>query len=215
MNPFELVAEARVDLGSRAARRLRRLGKTPAILYGGGKDPVPLLLQEKDVKKQLENEAFYSRVLTLRLGSVEEPAVLKALQRHPRSNSLLHIDFQRVQALETIAMRVPLHFVNEDGCPGKRAGGIISHLVIEAEVSCLPKDLPEFIEVDMANVQLGQSVHLSEISLPAGVVFVALAAGREQDPAVVTVQPPRGLSTEAGAGVEPGAEGGAGPATVT
>lgn len=211
MNEFELVAEARAELGSRASRRLRRLGKTPAILYGAGKDPVPLLLDEKDIKKQLENEAFYSHVLTLRLGATEEQAVLKTLQRHPRSSAILHMDFQRIRASETIAMHVPLHFINEDRCPGKRAGGIISHLLIEAEVSCLPKDLPEFIEVDMGRVELGQSVHLSELTLPAGVEFLALAAGREQDPAVVTVQPPRGLTAEAEEGVEPGTEGGLGP----
>ncbi|MFZ0257936.1 MAG: 50S ribosomal protein L25/general stress protein Ctc [Gammaproteobacteria bacterium] len=213
MNEFELVAEARAELGSRASRRLRRRGKTPAILYGADKDPMPLLLEEKEVKKQLENEAAYSHVLTLRLGgAAEEQAVLKALQRHPRSSAILHMDFQRVRASETIAMHVPLHFVNEDRCPGKRAGGIISHLLIEAEVSCLPKDLPEFIEVDMALVELGQSVHLSELTLPSGVEFVALAAGREQDPAVVTVQPPRGLAAEAEEGAEPGTESGLGPA---
>ena len=213
MNEFEFVAEARAELGSRASRRLRRLVKTPAMLYGAGKDPVPLLLVEKDIKKQLENEAFYSHVLTLRLGATEEQAVLKTLQRHPRSSAILHMDFQRIRASETIAMHVPLHFVNEDRCPGKKAGGIISHLLIEAEVSCLPKDLPEFIEVDMATVELGQSVHLSALALPAGVAFVALSAGREQDPAVVTVQPPRGLVAEAEEGAEPGAEGGLGPAT--
>lgn len=212
MNEFELVAEARAELGSRASRRLRRRGKTPAILYGADKDPVPLLLEEKEVKKQLENEAVYSHVLTLRLGAAEEQAVLKALQRHPRSSAILHMDFQRVRASETIAMHVPLHFVNEDRCPGKRAGGIISHLLIEAEVSCLPKDLPEFIEVDMATVELGQSVHLSELTLPEGVEFVALSAGREQDLAIVTVQPPRGLAAEADEGAEPSTEVGLGPA---
>jgi len=212
MNEFELVAEARAELGSRASRRLRRLGKTPAILYGAGKDPVPLLLEEKEVKKQLENEAVYSHVLTLKLGATEEQAVLKTLHRHPRSSAILHLDFQRVRASETISMHVPLHFINEDRCPGKKAGGIISHLLIEAEVSCLPKDLPQFIEVDMATVELGQSVHLSDIPLPAGAEFVALTAGREQDPAVVTIQPPRGLVVEAEEGAEPGAEGGLGPA---
>lgn len=213
MSEFELVAETRAELGSRASRRLRRLGKTPAILYGAGKDPMPLLLDEKIIKKQLENEAFYSHVLTLRLGPTEEQAVLKTLQRHPQNSAILHMDFQRIRASETIAMHVPLHFVNEDRCPGQRAGGIISHLVIEAEVSCLPKDLPEFIEVDMATVELGQSVHLSELPLPAGVEFVALTAGREQDPAVVSVQAPRGLAVEAEEGAEPGTEGGAGPAS--
>lgn len=212
MNEFELVAEARAELGSRASRRLRRLGKTPAILYGAGKDPVPLLLDEKEIKKQLENETFYSHVLTLRLGATEEQAVLKTLQRHPRSSAVLHMDFQRVRASETITMHVPLHFINEERCPGKRAGGIISHLLIEAEVSCLPKDLPEFIEVDMGSVELGQSVHLSDLTLPAGVEFLALTAGREQDPAVVTVQPPRGLTAEVEEGAEPGTEGGLGPA---
>lgn len=212
MNEFELVAEARAELGTRASRRLRRLGKTPAILYGADKAPMPLLLEEKIVKKQLENEAFYSHVLTLRVGPTEEQAVLKTLQRHPRSAAILHMDFQRVRASETITVHVPLHFVNEDRCPGKRAGGIISHLLIEVEVSCLPKYLPEFIEVDMANVEVGQSVHLSDLSLPEGVELVALAAGREQDAAVVSVQPPRGMAAGAEEGAEPGTEGGLGPA---
>lgn len=172
---------------------------------------MPLLLEEREVKKQLENEAVYSHVLTLKLGATEEQAVLKNLQRHPRSSAVLHLDFQRVRASEAISMHVPLHFINEDRCPGKKAGGIISHLLIETEISCLPKDLPEFIEVDMASVELGQSVHLSDITLPAGVEFVGLGTWREQDPAVVTVQPPRGVAAEAEEGAEPGTEGGLGP----
>lgn len=213
MEQFELTAELRSDLGSRAARRLRRAGKTPAILYGADKDPLALVCNEKELKKQFENEAFYSHVLTLRIGNSEEPAVLKALHRHPSNAKILHMDFQRVRATEALYMHVPLHFIHEDQCPGKRAGGIISHLLIEVEVSCLPKDLPEFIEVDMAKVELGQSLHLSELTLPPGVEFVGLSSGREQDPAVVTVQPPKGLVVEAGEEGEQAAEGGVGPAS--
>jgi large subunit ribosomal protein L25 len=196
-NEFEMVAEVRADTGSRAARRLRRRGQIPAVLYGGGKDPMALRIHENFLKRQLDNEAFYSHILAVKINGTQEQAVLKDLQRHPATGSILHLDLQRVRASERLYLNVPLHFVHEDQCPGRRAGGVISHLMIEVEVSCLPKDLPEFIEVDMSALEMGQSIHLSELKLPEGVELTALAAGKEHDQPVVTIQPPRG-------GAEPG-----------
>lgn len=204
-NEFEMVAEARADTGSRAARRLRRQGQIPAVLYGGGKDPMALRINENFLKRQLDNEAFYSHILAVKINGTQEQAVLKDLQRHPATGNILHLDLQRVRASESLYLNVPLHFIDEDQCPGRRAGGVISHLMIEVEVTCLPKDLPEFIEVDMSALEMGQSIHLSELKLPGGVELTALAAGKEQDQPVVTIQSPRG-GAEPGEGEE--AEGG-------
>jgi large subunit ribosomal protein L25 len=147
----------------------------------------------KDIEKSLENEAFYSHILTLNFGDHTESAVLKDLQRHPATNKVVHLDFLRVVAGEAIKVQVPLHFTNEDTCKGvKIGGGMIQHQMTEIEVSCLPKDMPEFIEVDMANVEVGAIVHLSDLTLPKGVTSVALSLGADHDLAVASVAPPKG-----------------------
>jgi large subunit ribosomal protein L25 len=198
MNEFELSAERRADVGKGASRRLRRAGKVPAIVYGGERDPMPVTLIQNELNRRLEHEAFYSHVLTLNLGEANESVVLKDVHRHPFKRQILHVDLQRVSADRKLHLHVPLHFINEDACVGRRAGGTIHHLATEVEVGCLPKDLPEFITVDLANVELGQGVHLSELVLPAGVelahpvspesdrpvVMVARAHGGEEGPAV-------------------------------
>ena len=196
MNEFEVVAQSRSETGTGASRRLRRAGKVPAILYGGGKDPIPLTLEENRVRKQIENEAFAAHVLTVRVGDEESQAVLKAVHRDPVSERVMHMDFQRISATSEIHMRVPLHFVNEDDCPGKRAGGIVTHLLVEVEVGCLPKDLPEYIEVDMSGLDVGEAVHLSELVLPEGVHVMALAQNPDNDQPVVSVQHPQKLEVE-------------------
>jgi large subunit ribosomal protein L25 len=178
---FTLNAEARSDLGKGASRRLRRLAsQVPAVIYGGDKAPVSISLLAKEVAKLLENEAAYSHVIALTVDGAVETVVIKALQRHPAKGHVLHADFVRVVAGQKLTAHVPLHFLNQETSVGvKQQGGEVSHSAVEVEVSCLPKDLPEFIEVDMAAVEVGQTVHMSDLVLPAGVELVALAHGKD------------------------------------
>ncbi len=194
---FELDVSPRNDTGKGASRRLRRLRNAiPAVLYGGAKDPVTLAVDHDAILHATENEAFFSHIITLKHGGDQkELAVIKDLQRHPAKRAILHADFLRVSDDHAIHIRVPLHFINEDRCAGvKTGGGRILKSMTEIEVTCLPKDLPEFIEVDMLEVGVGQSLHLSDIPLPEGVTSVALSHGRDGDLALATVQPPRGGS---------------------
>ena len=191
---FELHAEARLDLGKGASRRLRRLADLiPAIIYGGAKDPQPLSLIRKDVEKALENEALYSHVLTVNIGKAKEKAIIKDMQRHPAKNNITHIDFLRVDDKVALKLHVPIHFLNETACYGvKTQGGMIQHQATDIEVLCLPADIPTFIAVDMMDVETGQIIHLSDITLPAGVASVALALGEDHDLAVASVIAPKG-----------------------
>ena len=193
---FELTAELREDKGKGASRRLRRLAdQVPAIIYGGKEDPKPLTLVRKDFEKALENEAFFSHVLSINVGGNTEKAILKDLQRHPAKDVVMHADFLRVDDKVAIKVHVPIHFVNEDTCYGvKMEGGMVQHQVTDIEVSCLPADIPEYIEVDMAEVKSGEIVHLTDITLPEGVTSVALALGDDHDLAVASVIPPKGGS---------------------
>jgi len=193
-NAFELNATARTDLGKGASRRLRRLADmVPAIIYGEGKAPANISIPHKDIQKALSNEAFFSHIITLSVDGKSEQVVIKALQRHPAKPRIMHADFQRVSADHAIVVAVPLHFINEDKCKGvKLGGGSIIKNLNELQISCLPKDLPEFIEVDMTDLGVGESLHISQIVLPAGVTSVDLAHGHDADNAVVTVLAPRG-----------------------
>lgn len=184
---FEVNAEVRDVQGTGASRRLRRENRVPAILYGGGEEPRMLQIAHNQILKHLEHEAFYSHILTIRVGEETTKAVLKDVQRHPAKLQILHLDFLRVHSGDRIKMHIPLHFINEDAAPGVKAGGMVSHQRNEVEISCLAKDLPEFIEVDLAALDIGDSVHLSELRLPEGAEVVALAQGAEHDLAVVTV----------------------------
>ncbi|RYU59433.1 50S ribosomal protein L25/general stress protein Ctc [Methylolobus aquaticus] len=185
---FEFEAELRAPSGKGAARRLRRTSRVPGVIYGAGADPVSVSLDHNDVLKKLDNEAVYSHVLTIRVGGREEKAVLKALQRHPSRPIVMHMDFQRVSATEKLRVHVPLHFINEGTCPGVKKGGMVSRNLIDVEVACLPADLPEFLEVDLALLDLGQTFHLSDLKLPANVELPALAQGAEHDLPVVAIQ---------------------------
>ena len=193
---FELHAEVREDLGKGASRRLRRLAdQVPAIIYGGDKDPQPLTLVRKDLEKALENEAFYSHVLTINVGKEKQKAILKDLQRHPARESVMHADFLRVSENKAIKVNVPIHFINEAKSYGvKTQGGIVQHQETDIEVQCLPSKIPEYIEVDMLKVEIGQIIHLSDITLPEGVVSVALALGEDHDLAVASIIAPKGGS---------------------
>jgi large subunit ribosomal protein L25 len=193
---FEIVAEARDLQGKGASRRLRREGKVPGILYGAHKDPVAITVDHNELWKKLAHEAFYSHVLTLRLAGSTERVVLKDLQRHPWQPRVLHLDLQRVAEDERIVMRVPLHFLNEATCPAvKNQGAVISHLSSDLEVECLPRDLPEFIAVDLQQLELGTILHASDLTLPEG-VRVATLAHHGEDTAIVSVHLPRGATSE-------------------
>jgi large subunit ribosomal protein L25 len=209
---FNIIAEVRNDLGKGASRRLRHQGKIPAVVYGGNKDPLSLTVDHDDLYHQLEREAFYSHILTLTIDGKGEKVVLKDLQRHPSKPFVTHADFLRVSAKEKIRMQVPLHFLGEEVAPGvKIGGGMISHNITEVEVSCLPGDLPEFIEVDLSELQMEQSVHLSDIILPEGIELVELSHGAEHDQAVAAIHKTRGTveaeTAEAGEGAAAEGEG--------
>jgi len=188
MSDFIVNAEIREDLGKGASRRLRRLeNKIPGIVYGGGKDPQPLTLSHAEIIKHLEDEAFYSHILTLVVNGKKEKVILKDLQRHPYKLKVTHVDFMRISAKEKLTTSVPLHFLNEENCKGAKAGGVIQHHLNTVEVSCLPKDLPEYIEVDVADLDIDGVIHLSDIKVPKGVELVELALGEGHDQAVVTI----------------------------
>lgn len=196
---FTLNAEVRdpQQQGKGASRRLRRSGKIPAIIYGGGEDPVSVTLDHDPVMHSLEQEAFYSHILTVDVAGKSQRAILRDLQRHPYKPTVLHMDLLRVREDTAINVNVPLHFINEDTCPGvKLEGGVISHNMSEIEISCLPKDLPEFIEVDAAELKLNDSLHLSDIKVAEGVTVVELAHGEGHDHVVVSVHVKRAVEEE-------------------
>jgi len=207
---FELAAEFRETQGKGASRRLRHEGKVPAILYGGPAGARTLTLNHQKLLIMLDNERFYSTILSLKVGDQAQAAILKDVQRHPYKNAIMHIDFQRVDENEKIRISIPLHFTGAAVSPGvKSQGGIVSHMRNEAEVTCLPKDLPEFIEVDISGLSLNESIHLSQLKIPAGVTLVDLV---KEDSAVVAIHSPRAEEPEptaAAAAGAPAAEGAA------
>lgn len=189
-NKFEVEATVRQSIGKGASRRLRREEKVPGIVYGGGKKPVSLTIEHNKLTKSLASEAFYSRILTLKVEGESERVILKDVQRHPFKPRIQHVDFQRVRSDEKLHMHVPIHFLGGDKSPGvKDAGGIISHIMSDVEVSCFPDDLPEYLELDISEMQLNQILHLSNIQFPKGVESVALLHG--QDKPIVSVHMPR------------------------
>jgi len=195
MTDFILNAQKRTDLGKGASRRLRHSLSIPAVVYGGGKDAESLTIVSKEIAKLFENEAAYSHVIELNVDGVKQNVIVKAMQRHPAKQFIMHADFVRVVAGQKLTAKVPVHFIGEEA-PIKK-GGEISHVVSEIEVSCEAKDLPEFIEVDLANAEVGSIIHLSDLKAPKGVEFVALAHG--DDKAVANVHAPR-VAPEAEAG---------------
>ena len=186
-----ITATLRSAKGTGASRRLRRESKVPGVVYGAGKDAVSVEFDAKALFMEFRHEAFHASIIDLNLDGKKESVLLRDYQLHPVRNTLQHIDFQRVSATEKIHVKVPFHFVNAEIAPGvKLNGGIVAHINTEADVSCLAKDLPEFVEVDLANLDMGHSIHLSEIKLPKGVEFVQLAHGN--DLAVASIAKTRG-----------------------
>ena len=187
-------AEPRSVQGTGASRRLRRESKVPGVIYGAGKDAQPIELDHKDLWFKLKNEAFHASILDMEVGKDKSQVLLRDYQMHPFRPLILHVDFQRVAADKKIHMKVPLHFVNAEISPGvKIAGGLVSHVLNELEITCLPKDLPEFIQVDLKDLQAGHSLHLSTLQLPPGVEAVV---PKGEDPTVATIVIPRAVSAE-------------------
>jgi large subunit ribosomal protein L25 len=187
---IEINAKERKSKGTGASRRLRHEGTTPGILYGGVKDSISLEIDTKELFMQFRHEAFHASILTINLEGKKESVILRDFQMHPVRNNIQHIDFQRINENEKINVKVPFHFVNEDTAPGvKIEGGLVSHIMTEIDISCLPKDLPQYIEVDLGELAMGESIHLSEITVPEGVELTSLTD--ENDPAITSISKPK------------------------
>ena len=194
---FELNAVVRNDLGKGASRRLRRLtDQVPAIIYGGEKAPATIALTQKEVLKSIENEAFFSHILTINLDGKQEKVLIKDMQRHAYKLRITHMDFQRVSAKDILTRNVPLHFLNGDSAPGIKAGGVISHNMKEIEITCAASDLPENIEIDLANLELEGIIHLSDLKLAKGITIKALTLGDDHNFPVVSIHIPRVVEEE-------------------
>jgi large subunit ribosomal protein L25 len=192
---FELAAEFRDGQGKGASRRLRHAGKVPAILYGGNSEPRAVALNHQKLMTLVDNEKFYSSIINLVVGDKKQAAIVKDLQMHPARNAIVHVDLQRVVETEKIRIHIPIHFKGEAASPGvKSQGGVVSHRIADVEVSCLPKDLPEFIELDLSQMSLNESKHLSDLPLPPGVTIPAVAKGNAT---VVSIHAPRAEEPEA------------------
>ncbi|TDI94338.1 MAG: 50S ribosomal protein L25/general stress protein Ctc [Chloroflexi bacterium] len=190
---IELEAELRTDVGKGASRRLRRLAdKVPSIMYGGDQDSIALTLRYNELAKAMQEESFFSQIISIKTNGKSQQVVVRDLQRHPASDRVQHIDFLRIRADRALQVQVPIHFINEEECVGVRTeGGAISHMITDVEISCLPGDLPSFLEVDMLEVTLGTALHVSDIIVPEGVTIVALAQEEPNDAQIATVLVPR------------------------
>lgn len=196
---YTLDAEERKDTGKGASRRLRRAHKVPAIVYGGTKaqKPISITLDGPAVKKATQHEGFFAHVLTLNIGSKAQQVLLMDLQRHPSREEVTHMDFRRVSKNTVVNKRVPIHFLNEEKCAGVKAGGLVQHALTDVEVTCKASDLPEYLEVDMAKLEIGDVVHLSDLTVPKGVSLVELSYGEEHDAPVCTVLGAAKMTTDA------------------
>ncbi|MBN2873159.1 MAG: 50S ribosomal protein L25/general stress protein Ctc [Halothiobacillaceae bacterium] len=185
-------ASVRDDLGKGASRRLRREGNIPAIVYGGKKPPVSLTINHNEMLKHLDHEAFFSHILELSVGGETDEVILRDLHRHPyKTTVVLHADFQRITRGQKMRMNVPLHFEHREESKGAKAGGVVSVIHNEVEIECLPRQLPEYLTVDLAGLDINESIHLSEITLPEGISIPELALGEEHDVAIVAIHPPK------------------------
>jgi large subunit ribosomal protein L25 len=203
MSSFEFNATKRDVQGSSASRRLRRAGRVPGVIYGAGKPAVSFDVDHNDIYQCLRKEAFHSSVVTANLDGAKEQVLLRDVQLHAYKPLVLHVDFQRVDANTELHTKVPLHFTNGEVCPGvKLQGGIVSHVITEVDIACLPKALPEFIEVDLKDLVMGHSLHVSDLKLPAGVRIVQHGSG---NPVVAAVMAVKGSNADAGEAADAGA----------
>ncbi|MDF1689314.1 MAG: 50S ribosomal protein L25/general stress protein Ctc [Cycloclasticus sp.] len=193
---FELAASIRKDLGKGATRRLRKQEMVPAVIYGAGKEPVSITLGHNQLMHSTDNEAFFSHILSIDVDGKKEKVIIKALQRHPAKSILMHADFMRVSMTEKLKVHVPLHFIGADEAPGAKQGGVVTHDLVDIEIQCLPGDLPEYIEVDVSALEIGDSLHLSDIKLAKGMEIVALGQGDDHDLQVVAIQANRAAAVD-------------------
>ena len=202
---IEISADKRTLQGKGASHRLRGSGKIPAIIYGGDQAAQPIEMDHKDLFYNLKTEAFHASILSLNLAGKKEQVLLRDIQMHPFKQQVLHVDFQRVDPNKKIHMKVPLHFINAEISPGvKTSGGIVSHILTEVDISCLPADLPEYITVDLAELTAGHTLHLSDLVLPQGIEIIALTKGDNSPVATIVI--PRSVLSEEATGEEAGAE---------
>ena len=198
---IEINAVLRDAKGTGASRRLRHEGKVPGVLYGGKGDAKSIELNAKDLFMQFKHEAFHASILTLNLDGKKESVLLRDYQMHPVRNNIQHIDLQRIDENKKLSVKIPFHFLNEDIAPGvKLEGGVVSHIMVDVDISCLPKDLPTYIEVDLVNLSIGDSIHLSEIKAPEGVELTALS--EENDPIITSISKPKVVVEETPVAVE-------------
>ena len=201
---FEINAVDRDGHGRRESRRLRRAGMVPAVVYGASREPASVAIRHNELMQHLSHEAFHSHILSIKVDGNAERVVLREVQRHPYKRQIMHVDLLRIAEDRMLVMNVPLHFSGEDVCVGVRQeGGVIAHLATEVEIACLPKDLPEYLEIDVSNLALGSSLHLSDIPLPEGVSIPGLERGEDVDSAVVNVFIPRVVEEAAAEEAEP------------
>jgi len=187
---IEINAKIRESKGTGASRRLRHSGKVPGVLYGGKNGAMSIELDDKELFMQFKHEAFHASILTLNLDGKKEPVLLRDFQMHPVRNNIQHIDLQRIDENKKLSVKIPFHFLNEEIAPGvKLEGGIVSHIMVEVDIACLPKDLPTYIEVDLINLSIGDSIHLSEIKVPEGVELSNLS--EENDPIITSISRPK------------------------
>lgn len=191
---IEFTAFPRNGNGTGPSRRMRRTGKVPGVVYGAGKDSQMIEVDHNALARHLKMESFHASILDMNLDGGRERVLLRNVQMHPWKTEVLHVDFQRIAADRKIHMKVPLHFVHAETCPGAKEGGVVSHVMNDLDIQCLPDDLPEFVEVDLSALQLGDAVHVSELSLPKGVELVPRL--KTDNPVVVTVQMPREMVSE-------------------
>ncbi len=196
MSIFELEAESRSDQGKGASRRLRRDGMVPAVIYGGSEEPQSIKLVHSEILKRLDHEAFYSHILTVKVDGKPGKTILRDMQRHPAKAVIMHMDFMRIDESKPIRVHVPLHFVGADVAPGAKEGGLISHEVVEVALEVLPKHLPEYIEVDISAMEIGDILHLTDLKLPESGGLVELARGEGHDLPVVSIHVRRGGTEE-------------------
>ncbi|MHC8863953.1 50S ribosomal protein L25/general stress protein Ctc [Arenicellales bacterium IMCC57338] len=194
---YELSTQSRDSFGTGASRRQRRENLVPAVVYGAGKDNESVMLDHDQVMHSLEKEAFHSAIIDLKTDKGSQQVILREVQMHPHRQLVMHVDFQRVRASEKLHMKVPLHFEGSDVAPGvKTDGGILSHPITELDITCLPRDLPEFIAVDVSELNLNESLHLSNIKMPEGVELTATAFPEGEDPTIATISPPKVVEEE-------------------
>ena len=202
MHSFTLNAETRGDLGKGASRRLRHAGKFPAVIYGGNADPKSLTMDHAEILKAIDDEAFYTSIIDVKIDGQGTRAIVKDIQRHPYKPKITHMDFQRVSDDTIIHLAIPVHLLGGENAPGVKLGGQLTQLMSSIEVACAAKNIPEYVELDVSEMKVGDTLHISDLQLPEGVSSVELMHGEDHDQPVVAIQKARGMKSEEAEGEE-------------